>query len=232
MKKYPFLELSKQVEQCGAAVEKAVVDVLRSGWYLLGEQTRAFEEAFAAYLGEGEGDGGVTGCNSGTDALILSLLAAGVQPGDEVVAPALTAVPTVAAIISTGATPVLCDVDPATRLMEPDQVEACISSRTRAVIAVHLYGNLVDIPGLRQVIGDRPVTLIEDVAQACGASLHGRAACTMGDYGAFSFYPTKNLGAMGDGGAVYCPDPEGVDRLRMLRFYGQEARDRTRLPGG
>ena len=206
-----------------AAIERT----LESGHLVLGPEVAAFEAAFAASLG----GGGAVGVNSGTDALVVALRALGVGPGDEVVTVALTAVPTVSAIRETGATPVFCDVDERTALMDLDQVPEFLTERTRAVVPVHLYGNVVDVSRLRRLLGGRPVAIVEDCAQAHGARLRGALAGTLGDAAAFSFYPTKNLGAYGEGGLCWSADPALVERMRWLRMYGFRERNHAEIEG-
>jgi dTDP-3-amino-2,3,6-trideoxy-4-keto-D-glucose/dTDP-3-amino-3,4,6-trideoxy-alpha-D-glucose/dTDP-2,6-dideoxy-D-kanosamine transaminase len=195
-----------------AAVER----VLQSGQLILGPEVRQFEEEFAAFQGGGD----CVGVNSGTDALAIALMALGVGRDDEVITVANTAVPTVSAIRMTGAVPVFCDVDPRTCLMDLGGVEARITPRTRAIIPVHLFGNVVDVHHIRRIIGHRPIKILEDCAQAHGARLHGQMAGTMGDAAAFSFYPTKNLGAYGDGGLCFTHDEALAREMRRIRMYG------------
>ena len=209
-------------------VMAAVERTLRSGQLILGAAVRKFEEEFAAFLG---GGGACVGVNSGTDALAVTLRALGVGPGDEVVTVANTAVPTVSAIRLAGATPVFCDVDPHTCLMDVDALPGRLTGRTRAVIPVHLFGNVVDVPRVRAVLGGRDIRIVEDCAQAHGAALRGQPAGTMGDIAAFSFYPTKNLGACGDAGLCYSEDAELVKRMRMIRQYGFDGRYYSEIEG-
>ena len=176
----------------------------------------AFEEEFAAYIGATE----CVGVNSGTDALHLALRACAVGPGDEVITVAHTAVATAAAIRLAGATPVFVDIDPATYTMAPDALEAAITPLTRAVIPVHLYGHPADIAAIDEIAERRGLWLIEDCAQAHGAQVDGQKVGTFGDLACFSFYPTKNLGALGDGGAVTGSDRELLEKVRLLREYG------------
>lgn len=222
----PFLDLKainqEIIEEINAASQRA----LQSGWYILGKENEVFESDLKESLVGGR-QGYAVGCNSGTDAIVLALLAAGVGPGDEVITVSLTAIPTVSAICETGAEPVFVDIDPATWVMDVSQVSALLTSRTKAVVAVHLYGNMVDVFALREVLKQanrEDVLIIEDVAQAHGASLQGAQAGTIGDFGTFSFYPSKNIGALGDGGAVFCKEEKFYKRLTMLRNYGQESR--------
>ena len=222
----PFLDLKAINQEIIAEINAASQRALQSGWYILGKENEAFESALKESLGGGR-QGYAVGCNSGTDAIVLALLAAGIGPGDEVITVSLTAIPTVSAICETGAVPVFVDIDPATWVMDVSQVSALLTSRTKAVVAVHLYGNMVDVFALREVlkqVNREDVLIIEDVAQAHGASLRDEQAGTLGDFGTFSFYPSKNIGALGDGGAVFCKEEKFFKRLTMLRNYGQESR--------
>jgi aminotransferase EvaB len=199
----------------------AIHRVLESGQLVLGPEVETFEKAFTSYLGEG---GGSVGVNSGTDAIAIALRAIDIRVGDEVVTVANTAVPTVSAIREVGAIPVFCDVEPDTALIDLRKLEACINSRTRAIVPVHLFGNVVDVPAIMELIGSRSITVVEDCAQAHGGRLSGRMAGTMGHAAAFSFYPTKNLGAYGDAGICYSRDSELVAKMRSIRTYGFEDR--------
>lgn len=216
----PFNELRSGYLAQQEEIDGAVRRVLASGWYILGQETAAFEQEFAAYCGAA----GCVGVNSGTDALYLALRACGVGPGDEVITVAHTAVATVAAIRMTGATPVLVDIDPATYTMAPSALAAAMTPATRAVIPVHLYGHPADMDAIRTIA--RKCFVIEDCAQAHGAQYKGRPVGTFGDLACYSFYPTKNLGALGDGGAVTSNDPELLDKVRLLREYGWTPQER------
>jgi dTDP-3-amino-2,3,6-trideoxy-4-keto-D-glucose/dTDP-3-amino-3,4,6-trideoxy-alpha-D-glucose/dTDP-2,6-dideoxy-D-kanosamine transaminase len=197
----------------------AVVDrVLASGRLILSAEVLRFERDFAAFCGVPWG----VGVNSGTDALFLALKAIGVGPGDEVLTVANTAVPTVAAIRAAGATPVFVDVEEETYLMDLGQVSARLTPRLKAAVPVHLAGLAVDMPGLLQILRPRGIAVVEDCAQACGAACGGRRVGGFGDAGAFSFYPTKVLGAFGDAGMVVTSDEALSRRLRRLRFYGMD----------
>ncbi len=229
--KIPFLDLRTQYLELKAELDEAVLRTLDSGWYILGRRCEAFERAFKEYLVGGR-EGYVIGVNSGTDALKLSLLAAGVGVGDEVVTVANTAIPTATAICSTGAVPVFCDVNPDTWLMEPTLLESRITEKTRAVIPVHLYGAACDMTPILRLAERHRLAVIEDVAQATGSEYGGSKCGTMGDFGAFSFYPSKNLGACGDGGAIFVRSPESRDRIMKLRNYGQSTRYLAALPRG
>jgi aminotransferase EvaB len=196
----------------------AVDTVFRSGTLVLGESVHAFEQEYAAYHGVTD----CVSCDNGTNALVLALRALGVGPGDEVITVSNTAAPTVIAIDQIGATPVFVDIHPDTYLMDTDQVAAAITERTRCLLPVHLYGQCVDLLPLQRLAADHGLALLEDCAQAHGARQFGRLAGTTGDAAAFSFYPTKVLGAYGDGGATITSDPQVAANLRRLRYYGME----------
>ncbi|MFN7590763.1 MAG: DegT/DnrJ/EryC1/StrS family aminotransferase [Planctomycetota bacterium] len=212
----PMFDYRAQLKPLRAQMLAAIDRVLDSGTLILGGEVEAFERAFA----EAHGGGHAVGVNSGTDALVIAFLALGVQPGDEIVTVANTAVPTVSAIRMVGAMPVFVDVDPRTALMDLEQVAAALGKRTKVVVPVHLYGNMVDVDRLRTVVAGRGIAIVEDCAQAQGATLRGRPAGTFGDIAAYSFYPTKNLGAYGDGGACLTRDAQLAERLRSHRMYG------------
>ncbi len=207
---------------------------LDSGWYILGRETAAFEEEFANYV---TGDSGQTvgcvGVNSGTDALRLALWACDIGPGDEVITVAHTAVATVAAISMSGATPVFVDIDPVTYTLDPMALAAAITPQTRAIIPVHLYGHPADLEPVLAIARQHKLRVIEDCAQAHGTIYQGRHVGLWGDFGCFSFYPTKNLGALGDGGAVIGTDPALVTKVRLLREYGWTPQSRyvSQVPG-
>lgn len=212
----PFNDLRATFEAQRAELLAAAERVLESGWYILGNEVAAFEAEFAAWAGAA----GCVGVNSGTDALQLALRALEIGPGDEVITVSHTAVATVSAIVLAGATPVLVDIDPATFNIDPAAAAAAITPRTRAIIAVHLYGRPAPLRPLLQLAAAHNLRLIEDCAQAHGATIGRRKLGTIGDVGCFSFYPTKNLGALGDSGAVISRDPGLLEQLRRLREYG------------
>jgi dTDP-4-amino-4,6-dideoxygalactose transaminase len=214
----PFADLRRTTAAVRAELDAATARVLDSGWFVMGDEGRAFEREFAEWCGTAH----AVGCASGTDAIELALRALGVGPGDEVVTQANTCVPTVAGIERAGATPVLCDVEPEAGTMDAESLRRTIGPDTRAVVPVHLYGQCTDVDALRDAAGGLP--LVEDCAQAHGAALRGRPAGTMGELGTFSFYPTKNLGAVGDGGAVVTADAALDERLRLIRTYGEAER--------
>ncbi|RPK83969.1 DegT/DnrJ/EryC1/StrS family aminotransferase [Streptomyces sp. ADI98-10] len=196
----------------------AVEQVFGSGQLVLGESVRGFEEEFARYHGARF----CTGVDNGTNALKLALEALGVGPGDEVITVSNTAAPTVVAIVSTGATPVFVDVREEDFLIDTDQVEAAVTPRTKALLPVHLYGQVADMTALEDIARRHGLKILEDCAQAHGARRHGTVAGSTGDAAAFSFYPTKVLGAYGDGGAVVTSNEETDRNLRRLRYYGME----------
>ena len=191
--------------------------VLESGWYILGPELENFENSFAEYLGRKY----VIGVANGTDAIELSLRAADIRFGDEVITVSHTAVPTVSAIERTGAVPVLVDIDLNSYTMSPVAVEAALTPKTKAIIPVHIYGHMADIEALSKIAIKNNLLLIEDCAQAQGASYKGKKAGTFGHFGTYSFYPTKNLGAYGDGGAVATNDRQLAERIYRIRNYGQ-----------
>ncbi len=207
-------------------INTAVDRVLESGWYILGGEVRAFEEEFAAYCGVKH----AVGCASGTEAIALALMALGIGHGDEVITVSNTAVPTASGITMTGATPAFVDIDD-DFLMDADRIESAITKRTKAILPVHLYGQMADMEKIMAVAEKHNLPVIEDAAQAHGAELKGKRAGSWGILGCFSFYPTKNLGCYGDGGAVTTDDKELYDRLLMLRNYGQEKRYHNSIKG-
>ncbi len=209
-----------------SALREAFERVLAAKSYVLGEECAAFEAELAADVKLPSGN--IVSCNSGTDALILGLKVMGVGPGDEVVVPAHTAVPTVAAVRSIGAVPRFADIDPETWVMDASDALALVGPQTKAVVPVHLYGNSVALNCFSEI----QHLVLEDVAQAQGGSYEGKALGSWGRVGAYSFYPTKNLGALGDGGAVAFKVPEEAEVGRKLRFYGQKNRNFAELDGG
>lgn len=214
--KVPFLDLGAQFASIRPEVDAAVKGVLDSQHFVLGEDVAAFEQEFAAFCGVRE----CVGVESGLGALELPLRAAGIGPGDEVLTVANTFIATALAVSAVGAKPVLVEADPLTYLMDPAAVEAAITPRTRAIIPVHLYGQMVDMDPIMALAERHGLFVLEDACQAHGARYKGRRAGSIGHAAAFSFYPGKNLGAAGDGGAVTTNDPELAEKVRMLRNYG------------
>ena len=223
----PFVDLRAQYESIKAEIQSAVNATLASGEFVLGREVAAFEEEFGAYSGARFG----VGVNSGSSALHLALLAAGVGRGDEVITVSCTFVATAAAVDYTGARPVFVDVDPATLTMDPRQVEAAITDRTRAILPVHLHGQTTDLDPILEIARRHGLRVIEDAAQAHGAEYKGRRVGSIGDLGCFSFYPGKNLGACGEAGMVVTNDPELANTVRMLRDWGQERKYHHVLKG-
>lgn len=223
----PFADLSRAAASEREELREAFARVLASGWFVLGPSVSAFEEAFASAVGARFG----VGVANGTDALTLALAALGVGAGDEVVTVSMTCAPTATGILRSGATPVFADVDDGTLTMDPAAVEAALTPRTRAIVPVHLYGRPARVEEIAALARRRGLLLVEDCAQAHGALRGGRPVGTFGDAAAWSFYPTKNLGALGDGGMVTTGDEAVASRLRRLRMYGYETRNDAVEPG-
>ena len=211
----------KRDDESLVAQELAAVErVLRSGWWILGSEVAAFEKEWASWLGTRH----AVGVANGMDALEIGLRSLGIGPGDEIVTTPMTAFATVLSILRTGASPVLADIDPDTAMLDPDSVERCLSPRTRAVMLVHLYGQAGPVERLSEICSSKGLHLVEDCAQAHGAKASGRPCGTWGAFAGWSFYPTKNLGAVGDGGALTTESVEIDARARKLRNYGQSVR--------
>ncbi len=223
----PLNDLHRHWAPLADRLEAVATRVLRSGWFLLGPETEAFESAFAVFCGA-EGCAAVA---SGTDALEISLRAVGCGPGDEVVVTANAGMYATIATLATGASPVFAEIDPRSLLVSAPSAAALVTRKTAAVVATHLYGNVVDIESLRHQLPPG-VPIVEDGAQAHGASIEGKPVGSLGDIAAFSFYPTKNLGAIGDAGAVVSNRLELIARAKALRQYGWESRYRATIPGG
>jgi dTDP-4-amino-4,6-dideoxygalactose transaminase len=216
----PFLDLKAQYKQMKLEIDTAVMRVIDGAQFVLGPEVAAFEARFASYCG-------VNHClavNSGTSALHLALLAADVGPGDEVITVSMTFVATTAAILYSGAKPVYVDVDPVTWTMDPALIEAAITPKTKAILPVHLHGLMADMDPIMEIARRHNLVVIEDAAQSHGAEYKGRRAGSIGDLGCFSFYPGKNLGAYGEGGAVVSNNPEFAKRVSLLRDWGQESK--------
>jgi dTDP-4-amino-4,6-dideoxygalactose transaminase len=223
----PYLDLKAQYRSIKSEIDEAVARVLDSCQFVLGPEVAEFEKDFASYCGTSE----CIALNSGTSALHLALLAAGVGPGDEVITVPFTFVASVATILYAGAKPVLVDIEPRTFNMNPDALQAAISPRTKAIVPVHLYGHPADMDPILEVARKHNLVVIEDAAQAHGATYKGRSAGSVGDIACFSFYPTKNLGAYGEGGAVTTSNPEYARTIRMLRDWGQDRKYHHLLHG-
>ena len=216
----PYLDLPGQYQSIKPEIDAAVLKVLASAQYILGDEVSAFEREFAAFCGAKE----AVALNSGTSALHLALLAAGIGDGDEVITVPFTFVATVATIVYAGARPVFVDIDPRTYTMAPDQIERAITPRTKAIMPVHLYGHPADMDPILEIARRRGLIVIEDAAQAHGADYRGRRCGSMGELAGFSFYPGKNLGAYGEGGALTTNDPALARKVRLLRNWGEERR--------
>jgi dTDP-4-amino-4,6-dideoxygalactose transaminase len=230
--KVPSLDLKKQYQSIKPEIDAAVARVLDSGQFVLGSEVAGFEQEFATYCGASE----CIALNSGTSALHLALLAAGVGPGDEVITVPFTFVASVAAVLYAGARPVLVDIDPRSFTMDPAAIQAAITPRTKAILPVHLYGQPADMDPVTEIARRHRLIVIEDAAQAHGAKYNGakdkgRPVGSIGDIACFSFYPGKNLGAYGEGGAVTTSNSGYARTIRMLRDWGQDRKYHHALPG-
>ena len=213
-----LVDLKREYRSIGTEVSEAVDDVMAGGLYVLGDISRRFEEAFARYVGARY----AVGVNSGSDALILAIKALGIGAGDEVLTVSHTFISTADAVVKNGATPVFVDIDPGTCCIDESKIEEKITPKTKAILPVHLYGQAAAMGAIREIADRYGLCVIEDACQAHGAEQCGRKAGTFGDAGCFSFYPTKNLGAYGDGGIVLTDDESLYEQLKMLRNYGQQ----------
>jgi dTDP-4-amino-4,6-dideoxygalactose transaminase len=216
----PPLDLKRQYQAIGADVSAAVLEVLASGAYIGGSVVQNFEQQFASYVGTTE----CVGCNSGTDALYLALRAMKIGAGDEVITTPFTFIATAETISEVGAKPVFVDIDPTTFNLDLSQLAAAITPRTKAIMPVHLFGNPLDMTELMSIATQHNLIVIEDCAQATGAKWNGKQVGSIGHFGCFSFFPTKNLGACGDGGAITVNDPSLAADLRMYREHGSRQR--------
>ena len=215
----PILDLVAQFHAIEQELRAAVEDVLRAGKFILGPQVEAFESEIARTCGVAH----AVGVASGTDALLLALRTAGVGLGDEVIVPAFSYIATADVVTLLGATPVFCDILPDTFNMDPGRLEGCITRRTRAIVPVHLFGQPAAMDRILPIARSAQLAVVEDAAQAIGASADGRPAGSLGDFGCLSFYPTKNLGACGDAGMILTSTPEAAARVRSLRGHGAVA---------
>lgn len=224
----PLLDLKPQYAAIKNEIDAVVADVVSSQRFVLGPVVEACEEAVAAYCGCDHG----VGVSSGTDALLLALMAEGIGPGDEVVVPTFTFFATAGAVARVGATPVFVDIDPSTFNIDPSLIEAKVTSRTRAVVPVHLFGQMAEMGPIMELAERRGLVVVEDAAQAIGAERDGRRAGSVGHYGCFSFFPTKNLGAFGDAGMITTNDPARCAGLKALRVHGEHRKYHHRSVGG
>ncbi len=220
MNNVPPLDLSRQYAQIGDEMAAAVQKVLASGAYIGGPAVKTFEQEFANYIGVSD----CVGCNSGTDALILALRALKIGPGDEVITTPFTFFASAETISAVGATPVFVDIDAATFNMDLDRLEAAITQKTKAIMPVHIFGQPMDMTRLMDIANKHNLAVIEDCAQSVGAEWQSQKVGSIGHVGCFSFYPTKNLGACGDGGAATTNDPALAAAMRMLKEHGQSSR--------
>ncbi|HEY2147316.1 MAG TPA: DegT/DnrJ/EryC1/StrS family aminotransferase, partial [Pirellulales bacterium] len=216
----PLLDMQRQYEPLREAIRAAIDRVCESGRFILGPDCEQLEKAIAAYVGVNHG----VACASGSDALLLALMAIGIQPGDEVIVPSFTFFATASAVSRLGAVPVFVDIEPRTFNMNPALIAERITSATKAIIPVHLFGQCADMPAIRTIGAAHEIAIIEDAAQAIGAACGDRSAGSMSEIGCFSFYPTKNLGAFGDAGMLTTDDDDLAARLRLLRTHGMEPR--------
>jgi dTDP-4-amino-4,6-dideoxygalactose transaminase len=216
----PLVDLAEQHRRLQEEIESAVIRVLRSGVYVLGPEVAAFEAELAAYVGVRH----AVACASGTDALLLALMSLGLAPGDEVIVPSFTIYIDAEVVSLLGGVPRFAEIDPRTYTLDPARVAEQVTARTRAVIVTHLYGMPADMDGIRAVAGRHRLPIIEDACQAIGSRYRGRRAGALGDVGCFSFFPTKNLGACGDGGALTTDDAGLAATLRLLRNHGARAK--------
>lgn len=224
----PLLDLKAQYATIKAAVDAAIAEVVESQIFILGPKVEQCEKAIAAYSECAHG----IGVSSGSDALLAVLMAEDIGPGDEVITTPYTFFATAGAIARLGATPVFVDIDPVTYNLDVTQLEARVTSKTRAIIPVHLYGQMADMDAVMRVAEARGLVVIEDAAQAIGATCQGRRAGSIGHYGCFSFFPSKNLGAAGDGGMVVTHDARRADKVRILRGHGAEPKYYHKFVGG
>jgi dTDP-4-amino-4,6-dideoxygalactose transaminase len=217
----PLFDTRAQLDEVRAEIEQRVLAVIDSGRFVLGPEVEAFERELAEFLGASH----VVGVGNGTDALTIGLRALGITPGDEVIVPSFTFYATAEAVVNAGARPVFCDIDPRTFCISADTVAQVVSERTRAVVPVHLFGIPAPMDDIAAFARERGFRVLEDAAQAAGARLGGRNAGTLGDAAAFSFFPSKNLFCLGDGGALVTDDDEVAERARLLRLHG--SRDKS-----
>ncbi|MBX2859970.1 MAG: DegT/DnrJ/EryC1/StrS family aminotransferase [Vampirovibrio sp.] len=216
----PILDLTRQYNKLKQEFETALIEVASSGYYILGPNVQAFEKEVADYIGSDF----AIGCANGSDALFLALRALDIGPGDEVITTPFTYIATSESIVRAGATPVFVDIEPDTMNMDLTQLEQVLTPRTKAIMPVHIFGQPISMTPLLSFAKTHQLYLVEDCAQAIGATENGKQVGTFGDIGCFSFFPSKNLGAMGDGGLLTTNDPKLNDRLRMLRVHGSKQR--------
>jgi len=223
----PMVDLKTQYHNLKTEIDTAVLNAIESTQFILGPNVSAFEQECAAYLGVAH----AVSCASGTDALHLAVLAAGIGPGDEVITSPFTFIATAEAICYAGATPVFVDIDPLTYNIDTEQIEKAITPRTKAIIPVHLFGQPADMAAIQVICERHGLTLIEDCAQSFGAGIDNRMTGSIGMFGCFSFFPSKNLGCYGDGGLISCASQEAADTIKVLRNHGSKVRYHHHLIG-
>jgi dTDP-4-amino-4,6-dideoxygalactose transaminase len=223
----PLVDLTAQYHSIKNEIDSVVLATLESGHFILGPQVVKFEESIAAYLGVDH----AVGLASGTDALVIAMRALNIDPGDEVIIPAYTFFATAGAVMSVGATPIFVDIDPQSYLMDVSRIKAAITSKTRAIIPVHLYGHPAEMNPILELAREHGLKIIEDNAQGFGAEYLGKKTGSLGDIGCLSFFPTKNLGAFGDAGMVATNDPALAERMRMLRAHGWKKKYYSEMVG-
>jgi dTDP-4-amino-4,6-dideoxygalactose transaminase len=226
--KIPLLDLKAQYRSLKPELDAAIAEVMESQHFILGPKVQECEKAIASYSNCAFG----VGVSSGTDALLLCLMAEGIGPGDEIITTPYTFFATAGSIARTGAKPIFVDIDPLTYNINPARVVAAITPRTRAIMPVHLYGQMADMDAVMEIARRHKLVVVEDAAQAIGAEHKGQRAGSVGDYGCFSFFPSKNLGAAGDGGMVVTNDAKRAERLRCLRAHGSEPKYYHKFIGG
>lgn len=223
----PFVDFKREYKEIKNEIDNSIKRVLASGWFILGDELKNFEKEFSLYLGVKH----IVGVNSGTDALHLALLAAGVEKGDEVITVSHTFISTVLAIYWVGAKPILVDIEETTYNIDPDKIEKKITQKTKAILPVHLYGYPCEMDSIKKIAKKYGIKIIEDACQAHGSTYKGKKLGTVGDIGCFSFYPSKNLGAYGDGGAVATNNDKLAEKLFKLRNYGQKEKYYYQIKG-
>jgi dTDP-4-amino-4,6-dideoxygalactose transaminase len=224
----PLLDLKAQYKTIKTEIDPVVAEIMESQYFILGPKVKECEEAVAAYSNCSH----AVGVSSGTDALLIALMAEGIGPGDEVITTPYTFFATVGSIVRTGATPVLVDIDPVSFNIDPSAIEEKVTDMTKAIIPVHLYGQMADMGPIMEIARKHGIAVIEDAAQAIGSERDGKRAGSVGDYGCFSFFPSKNLGAFGDGGMVVTNDPERAENLEILRGHGSRPKYYHTVVGG
>lgn len=225
--KVKFFDITREDFEIKKEIDEAMKRVIRSSSFILGEEVEEFEEEYSKYIGVKH----VVGVGSGTDALFLSIKALGIGKGDEVILPSFTFIATALAVSHNGATPVLCDIDPKTHSIDASLIEKKITKKTKAIIPVHLYGNPANMDEIMKIAKKHKLYVIEDAAQAHGAIYKNKKIGSIGDLACFSFYPSKNLGCYGDGGAVVTNDDKLAKKIKLLRNYGQERKYFSKLKG-